>query len=66
MQLFPDYGPHLRDPITHTSTPKTPNFSPSSLSGWFPKVRHVALMPLSKLSLSHNPYFPSPPPTLRL
>ena len=49
--------PHRRParPMSHTSTPSTPNFSPSSLSGSFPKVRHRELTPLSSESLSHRP-----------
>lgn len=42
-------------PIIHISTPNTPNFSPSSLSGSFPNVRHRELTPFSNESFSHRP-----------
>lgn len=42
-------------PKLQSSTPRTSNFSPSSLNSSFPNVRHLLLIPLSKLSSSHNP-----------
>jgi hypothetical protein len=42
-------------PMLQSSTPIISNFSPSSLKGSFPNVRHALLIPLSKVSSSHNP-----------
>lgn len=42
-------------PITHNSTPSTPNFSPSSLNGSFPNVSHRELRPASSESSSQSP-----------
>lgn len=61
----PSQPSNVEAPIYHTSTPITSNFSPSSLSPSFPNVKHRPLTPCSNTPSNHNPYRPSPPPTLK-
>ena len=47
-----------QDPKDQTSTPKTSNFSPSSLKGSFPNVGQELLIPFSNDASSQSPYRP--------
>ena len=55
----------IQAPKYQTSTPRTLNFSPSSLNSSFANVGHALLIPLANESSSQSPYLPSPPPTER-